>query len=54
MLAHVKSDGGLYLGFCKSVDEEVDRVARITKEDLRVRIPMWRMRDIPELSAARG
>ena len=36
------------------MDEEFDRVARVTKEDRRVRIPMWRMEDIPELIAAHG
>ena len=36
------------------MDEEADRAARVTKEDLPVRIPMWRVGDIPELTAARG
>ena len=54
MVAHVSSDGGLNLGFYRSVDEEANRAARVTKDDLRVRIPMWRVGDIPELTAARG
>ena len=36
------------------MDEEADRAARVTKEDLPVRIPMWRVGDIPELTTARG
>ena len=54
MVARVSSDGGLNLGCCRSVDEEADRAARVTKDDLRVRIPMWHVGDIPELTAVRG
>ena len=42
MVAHVRSNEGQNLRFCRSVDEEADRAARVTKEDLPVRIPMWR------------
>ena len=42
MVARVRSNEGQNLGFCRSVDEEADRAARVTKEDLPVRIPMWR------------
>ena len=54
MVACVRSNGGQNLGFCRSVYEEADRAARVTKEDLPVRIPMWRVGDIPKLTAARG
>ena len=50
----MSSDGGLNLEFCRLVDEEAERAARVTKNDMRVRIPMWRVGDIPELTAARG
>ena len=53
-MARVRSNEGQNLGFCRSVDEEADRAARVTKEDLPVRIPMWRVGDIPELIAACG
>ena len=53
-MARVRSNGGQNLGFCKPVDEEADRAARVTKEDFPVRILMWRVGDIPELTAARG
>ena len=36
------------------MDEEADRAACVTKKDLPVRIPMWRVGDIPKLTAARG
>ena len=36
------------------MDEESDRVARVIKEDLRARISMWCVEDIPELIAVRG
>ena len=45
--ARVRSDGGQNLRFCRSVDEDADRAVRVTKEDLRVRILMWRVGDIP-------
>ena len=54
VVARVRSNGGQNLGFCKPVDEEADRAARVTKEDFPVRILMWRVGDIPELTAARG
>ena len=54
VVAHVRLDGGQNLGFCRSVEEESDRVARVTKEDLRVRIPMWCVGDILKLTAERG
>ena len=54
VVARVRSNGGQNLGFRRSVDEEVDRAARVIKEDLPVRIPMWRVGDIPELTAAHG
>ena len=54
MVARVRSNGGQNLGFRRSVDEEANRVARVTKEDFPVRILMWRVGDIPELTAARG
>ena len=44
----VRSDGGQNLRFCRSMDEEADRAVRVTKEDLRVRISMWRVGDIPD------
>ena len=50
----VRSVEGRNLKCCRSVDEEADRAAHVTKEDLPVRIPMWRVRDIPELTAAHG
>ena len=54
VVAHVRSNGCQNLGFCRSVDEEADRAAHVTKEDLLVRIPMWRVGDISKLTAARG
>ena len=36
------------------MDKEDDRAAHVTKEDLPVRIPMWRVGDIPKLTTARG
>ena len=36
------------------MDEEADRAARVTKKDLPIRILIWRVGDIPELTAARG
>ena len=54
VVARVRSNGGQNLGFRRSVDEEANRVARVTKEDLPVRILMWRVGDIPELTAAHG
>ena len=54
VVARVRSDGGLNLGFCRTVDKEADEAARVTKEDLRVRIPMWQVGDISELTVARG
>ena len=42
----------LLLEFCRSVDEEADKATRVTKEDLPVRIPMWKVGDILELTAA--
>ena len=36
------------------MDEESDRVARVIKEDLRVRILMWCVEDILELIVVRG
>ena len=54
MVACVRSNEGQNLGFCRSVDEEADRAAHVTKEDLLVRIPMWRVGDISKLTAARG
>ena len=54
MVARVRSNGGQNLRFRRSVDEEANRAARVTKEDLLVRILMWRVGDIPELTAARG
>ena len=53
-MARVRLNGGQNLGFCRSVDEEVDRATRVTKKDLPVRTPMWRVGDIPELTTARG
>ena len=53
-MACVRSNEGQNLGFCRSVDEEADRAAHVTKEDLLVRIPMWRVGDISKLTAARG
>ena len=53
-VACLRSNGGQNLRFCRSVDEEADRAVHVTKEDLPVRIPMWRMGDILELTAARG
>ena len=41
VVERVRSNGGQNLGFCRSVDEEADRAAHVTKEDLPVRIPMW-------------
>ena len=52
-MARVRSNGGQNLEFCRLVDEEADRAARVTKEDLPVRIPMWRVGDISELTIAR-
>ena len=54
VVARVRSNGGQNLRFRRSVDEEANRAARVTKEDLLVRILMWRVGDIPELTAARG
>ena len=42
MVVRVRSNEGQNLGFCRSVNEEADRAARVTKEDLPVRIPRWR------------
>ena len=42
MVARVRSNEGQNLGFCRSVDLENDRAAHVTKEDLPVRILMWR------------
>ena len=53
MVERVRSNGGQNLGFRRSVDEEADKAARVTK-DLLMRIPMWRVGDIPELTAAHG
>ena len=53
-MACLRSNGGQNLRFCISVDEEADRAAHVTKEDLLVRIPMWRVGDISKLTAARG
>ena len=36
------------------MDEEADKAARVIKEDFPVRILMWRVGDIPELTTARG
>ena len=41
VVARVRSNGGQNLEFCRSVDEEADWAARVTKEDLPVRILMW-------------
>ena len=54
LVARLRSNGGQNLRFCRSVDEEADRAAHVTKEDLPVRISMWRVGDIPELTAVRG
>ena len=54
MVERVRSNGGQNLEFRRSVDEEADKATRVTKEDLPVRIPMWRVRDIPELTVAHG
>ena len=54
VVARVRSNGSQNLEFRRSVDEEADRAARVIKEDLPVRIPMWRVGDIPELTAAHG
>ena len=53
-MERVRSNGGQNLEFRRSVDEEADKATRVTKEDLPVRIPMWRVRDIPELTAPRS
>ena len=54
MVVRVSLDGGLNLGFCRLVDEEANRAMCVTKDDLRVRILMWRMGDISELTMVRG
>ena len=54
VVARVRSNGGQNLEFCRLVDEEANRVACVTKEDLPVRIPMWQVGDISELTIARG
>ena len=54
VVARVRSNGGQNLEFRRSVDKEADKAAHVTKEDLPVRILMWRVGDIPELTAARG
>ena len=54
VVARVRSNGGQNLGFCRLVDVEADMAARVTKDDLRVRISMWRVGDIPELTATCG
>ena len=54
VVARLRSNGGQNLRFCRSVDEEAEMAVRVTKEDLPVRIPMWRVRDIPGLTAAHG
>ena len=51
-MARLSSDGILNLGFYRLVDVEANMAARVTKDDLRVRIPMWCVGDIPELTAA--
>ena len=53
-VARVSSNGGLNLEFYRLVDEEADRAVRVTKDDLRVRIPMWCVGDISELTVAHG
>ena len=52
VVTHVRSNGCQNLRFCRSVDEEANRATHVTKEDLPVRIPMWRVGDIPKLTAA--
>ena len=37
----LRSNGGQNLMFCRSVDEEANKEAHVTKKDLQVRIPMW-------------
>ena len=54
VVARVRLNGAQNLGFRRSVDKEADKAAHVTKEDLPVRILMWRVGDIPELTAARG
>ena len=54
MVERVRLNGGQNLEFRRSVDEEADKATRVTIEDLPVRIPMWRVRDIPELTVAHG
>ena len=54
MVERVRSNGGQNLEFRRSVDEEADKATRVTIEDLPVRIPMWRVRDISELTVAHG
>ena len=54
VVARVGSNGGQNLRFYRSVDEEADRAAHVTKEDLPMRILMWRVGDILELTATRG
>ena len=41
VVSHLRSNGGQNLRFCRSVDEEADMAARVTKEDLPARIPIW-------------
>ena len=38
---------------CRVADEGTDRATGVSNEDLRVRIPMWRVGDFLELIAAR-
>ena len=52
VVARVGSNGGQNLRFCRPVDEEADKTAHVTKEDLPVRILMWWVGDIPELTAS--
>ena len=53
-MARLTSDGILNLGFYRLVDVEANMAAHVTKDDLQVSIPMWRVGDIPELTAAHG
>ena len=48
-----RSDEGRNLKFRRSVDEETDRVARVSNKDMRLRIMMPCMGDFLEPTAAR-
>ena len=54
MRARVRSDEGRNLKFCRSVDEEAVKVARVHEHDPEVRNLRRRVGDFPKLTATHG